>query len=65
MSLLVIAMHRVPLAGGVPAEAVVREEVLRERPQGDVVRRVVVHRQLLENHLAFALDVAVRERRGG
>ena len=34
-----------------------------ERAQGDVVGRVVVHRQLLEDHLALALDVVVGDQR--
>ena len=51
--------HRRPLTGGVPAEAVVAEQLPGERPQGDVVGRVVVHRQLLQDHLALALDVGV------
>ena len=53
--------HRVAIAGRVPAEPVVGEQLAGERAQGDVVGRVVVHRQLLEDHLALALDVVVVE----
>ena len=39
------------------------EQLRGERAVGDVVGRVVVHRQLLEDHLAFAVDVGVAQRR--
>ena len=57
--------HGRSLARGVAAEAVVAEHLAGERAQGDVVGRVVVHRQLLEDHLALALDVVVGELRRG
>ena len=47
----------------ITAEAVVGEQLAGERAQGDVIWRVVVHRQLLEDHLTLALDVLVGERR--
>ena len=56
--------HGRPLASGVTAEAVVAEHLAGERAHGDVVGSVVVHRQLLEDHLALALDVVVGELRG-
>jgi hypothetical protein len=37
------------------------EDLPRELAVHHVVGRVVVHRQLLEDHLAFALDVAVAQ----
>jgi len=55
--------HRVALASGVATEAVSGEQLLREGAQGDIVRGVVVHGQLFEDHLAFAVDVAVGQRR--
>ena len=57
--------HGVAIACGVAAEPVVGEQLPGQRAQGDVVGRVVVHRQLFEDDLALALDVVVVERRPG
>ena len=42
-----------PSAGGVAAEPVVAEHLTSQRAQRHVVERVVVHGQLLEDHLAL------------
>ena len=57
--------HRVAIARGVTAEPMVGEQLPRQRAQGDVVGRVVVHRQLLEDDLSLTLDVVVLQRRSG
>ena len=52
-----------PSAGGVAAEPVVAEHLTSQRAQRHVVGRAVVHGQLLEDHLAFTLDVLIVEQR--
>ena len=41
----------------------VGEQLGAEQPVGDVVGRVVVHRQLLQDDQPFAVDVGVAQRR--
>ena len=43
----------------------VGEERLGQQTVGDVLREVVVHRQLLQDDLALVVDVAVPQRRRG
>ena len=45
--------------GRVAAERMIGEQLLGEQPVGDVVRAVVVHRDLFEDDLALGLDVVV------
>ena len=53
---------RRPLAGRVAPERVPFEDLPGELAVHHVVGRVVVHRQLLEDHLTLAVDVAVADR---
>ena len=50
------------LAGGVAPQRMSFEDLPGELAVHHVVGRVVVHRQFLEDHLPFALDVAVADR---
>jgi hypothetical protein len=52
---------RAALARRLATERVPVEDLLGEHPVDDVLRAVVVHRQLVEDHLPFALDVAVAQ----
>ena len=54
-----------PLARRLAPERMPVEHLLGEHPVDDVLRAVVVHRQLVEDHLSLALDVAVAQRRRG
>ena len=54
--------HCRPLAGRVAPQRMGLEDLPRELAVHDIVRRVVVHRQLLEDHLPLTLDVGVAER---
>ena len=61
----VIACTVSTLAGRLAPERMIGEQLRAEHAVGDVVGRVVVHRQLFEDHLALAVDVGVAQRRPG
>ena len=56
---------RLAVARRVPPERMAVEDLAGERAHRHVVGRVVVHRQLLEDDLALALDVVVLHQRAG
>ncbi len=52
-----------PLTGRLAAKWMPVEHLLGEHPVDDVLGAVVIHRQLVEDHLSLALDVCVTQRR--
>ncbi len=58
-------LHRSARPRRLPAERVVREQGFGQQAVRDVLREVVVHRQLLQDDLALVVDVAVAQCRHG
>ncbi len=56
-------LHGLAIACGLSAQRMVGEQLRGEHPMGDIVGRVVVHRQLFEDHQALAVDVGLAQRR--